>query len=77
MKLIPVESIPKKRARHNLQDLIQEFVNGDAEIVKVDFSDQDYKSGKVCRSCLWSAVKRSGHHVRVSLRNDEVFLTKL
>ena len=50
MKLIPVEQIPKMNGYHKLQDLIEEFVNGDAKIVKVDFTEDDYKSPTVCRS---------------------------
>lgn len=30
MKLIPVDQIPKMNGYHKLQDLIEEFVNGDA-----------------------------------------------
>lgn len=52
MKLIPVDAIPKVSGYHKLQDLIEEFVNGDAKIVKVDFGEDDYKSqrsaGLVC-----------------------------
>lgn len=32
MKLIPVDAIPKVSGYHKLQDLIEEFVNGDAKI---------------------------------------------
>lgn len=39
MKLIPVDAIPKVSGYHKLQDLIEEFVNGDAKIVKVDFTN--------------------------------------
>lgn len=35
MKLIPVDQIPKMNGYHKLQDLIEEFVNGDAKIVRV------------------------------------------
>lgn len=77
MKLIPVESVPKRRARHHLQDLIEEFVNGDAEIVRIDFNDHDYKSSKVCRSCLGVAAKQSGYRIKVSIRDGEVFLSKI
>ena len=31
MKLIPVDAIPKVSGYHKLQDLIEEFVNGDAK----------------------------------------------
>ena len=57
MKLIPVEAVPKRRGRHHLQDLIEEFVKSDDKVVKIDFSDHDYKSAKVCRSCLGVAAK--------------------
>lgn len=69
MKLIPVDAIPKVSGYHKLQDLIEEFVNGDAKIVKVDFGEDDYKSPTVCRSCLSAAIKRSR-------RGNEVFLSK-
>lgn len=77
MKLIPVGEIPGRRGRHHLQDLIKEFVESDAKIVKIDFNDHDYKSSKVCRSCLGVAAKKSGHPIKVSIRGEEVFLSKI
>lgn len=50
MKLTPVDQIPKMNGYHKLQELIEEFTNGDAKIVKVEFSETDYKSPAVCRS---------------------------
>ena len=47
MKLIPVDQIPKMNGYHKLQELIEEFTNGDAKIVKVEFSETDYKSPAV------------------------------
>ena len=47
MKLIPVDAIPKMGGYHKLQELIEEFVNGDAKIVKVVFGEDDYKSPSV------------------------------
>lgn len=76
MKLIPVESIPRMKSNHKLQELIETFVNGDANIVKVEFDVDDYKSPTVCRSCLAAAIKRSGHYIRVWRRGDEIFLSK-
>lgn len=77
MKFEEVESIPKRRSKHHLQDFIEEFVNCDAKIVKIIFSEHDYKSSKVCRSCLGVAAKKSGHNIKVSLRGKDVFLSKL
>ena len=49
MKLTPVDQIPKMNGYHKLQELIEEFTNGDAKIVKVEFRETDYKSPAVCR----------------------------
>ena len=38
MKLIPVEAVPKRRGRHHLQDLIEEFVKSDDKVVKIDLA---------------------------------------
>ncbi len=44
MKFVEVNEIPmNKRGRHSLQDMIEEFVNSDIKIVKVDFDEHDYK----------------------------------
>ena len=77
MKLIPVEAVPNRRGRHHLQDLIEEFVRGDDRVVRIDFSDHDYKSAKVCRSCLGVAAKKSGHPIKVSLHENVVYLSKV
>ena len=60
MKLTPVDQIPKMNGYHKLQELIEEFTNGDAKIVKVEFSETDYKSPAVCRSCLAAATVTGG-----------------
>ncbi len=77
MKLIPVEAVPKRQGRHHLQDLIEEFMKSDAKVVKIDLSKHDYKSTKVCRSCLGVAAKLSGYPIKVSLREGNVYLSKV
>lgn len=77
MKFIPVEAVPKRRSRHHLQDFIEEFVRSDTKVVQIDFSEHDYKSAKVCRSCLGIAAKHSGHPIKVSLREGVVYMSKI
>ena len=77
MKFIPVEAVPKRRFKHHLQDLIEEFVKGDAEVVKIDLHEHEYKSAKVCRSCLGIAAKKSGYPVKVFYRDGVVYLSKV
>ena len=78
MKFVPVDRIPKKRAsRHNLQDFIKEFANSNAKFVRIDLSEHDYKSYMVCASCMHAAVKRSMLPIKVSVRDGNVYLSKL
>ena len=77
MKLIPTEVLPKKKcARHDLQGLIHGFVDGGDNIVRVDITETDYKSPRVCYSCMTAAVRRSGYPVKVRIRNSQVYLVK-
>lgn len=62
MKLTPVDQIPKMNGYHKLQELIEEFTNGDAKIVKVEFSETDYKSRRSA-GLVWPRPS-SGRSVR-------------
>ena len=77
MKLTPVESIPNRKDRHDLQSIIEEFANGDVKFAKIEFNDHDYKSAVSCRSAFGKAVSVAGHPMKVFLRNGEVFLSKV
>ena len=77
MKLVPTEHIPGRCAKHDLQKLIEEFINGEAKVVNVDFNEHDYKSSKSCAGCFHNAIRRSGYTVKVCRRGDKVFLYKM
>lgn len=76
MKLTPVDQIPKMNGYHKLQELIEEFTNGDAKIVKVEFSETDYKSPAVA-GLVWPRPS-SGRSVPVKVwrRGNEIFLSR-
>ncbi|MCM1524244.1 MAG: hypothetical protein NC120_07265 [Ruminococcus sp.] len=76
MKMIPVNDIPCIRRRHDLADFLKEFADGGDTTVKVDFTEYDYISAKVCYLCLHNAAKRHGYNIKVMIRENEVFLTK-
>lgn len=76
MKLTPVDQIPKMNGYHKLQELIEEFTNGDAKIVKVEFSETDYKSPAVAGLVWPRPSKRSKRPVKVWRRGNEIFLSR-
>lgn len=77
MKLVFVEELPeKRRSKHRLQILIEEFANGENEVARIDLDEHDYKSPRVCYSCMLTAVKRSARRVKVRMRDNDVYLVK-
>lgn len=76
MKMTPVDRLPERRQRHDLQDFIEQFIEGPDEVVRIDFTDQDYKTALVCYRCLHAAGKRSQHPISVHIRGKEVYLVK-
>ena len=78
MKLTYVEEAPyvQRRGKHDLQDLIKEFVNSDKDIARVDWTEQDYKNAYICIQCIDSDVLISGHKSEVFKRGNEVYMMK-
>ena len=80
MKLVEVKALPTgKRTRlKNLQRLINDFVNSDAKICRIEFIvGVDYASVESCQCCWSQAVRRSGHlNVGTRRIDNEVYLVK-
>lgn len=77
LKMEKVEKVPEvSNSKKKLQQFIEDFVNGDAEVVKVHFEETDYKSADVCCSCLRIAITRSGHKIKVFKRGEDVYMAK-
>ncbi len=77
IKLLPVNSVPRKITKNSLQPFLDEFMEGEAEIVQILFGEKDYKSAKVCMGVWGVAVKRSKYPIKVTMRGDKVFLVKI
>ena len=79
MKLVYVDEVPEVKNKckpHNLQKLIEEFVKSDREVAKVDIDGDEYKSILVARQCVYVAIRRSHHKVRVVKRGEDLYLIK-
>lgn len=78
MKLIPANEVPKrKHPYHSLQKLIKDFCNDDNKIVKVEFDNRDYKNIQSAYVSLYKAARHSKRPVKVCMRGDEIYLTKV
>lgn len=75
MILVPCKIEETKRGWSNLRGLLKDFIEGDAECVRVD--NWTHKSATVCRECLHRAAKT--HYkgqIKVIKRGDDVYLAK-
>lgn len=73
-----VDKLPeKRRSKHYLQRLIEDFVESGQEIARIDYTEHDYKSLSVCYGCIKRAAITSKRPVKVVQRDGEVYLTKI
>lgn len=77
MKLVEVKEIPKRRAGHNLYDMLTEFMMSDSSIVRVDITEADYKSATVGYGCIRTAVRKYRYPIKVCMRKNEIYLKKI
>lgn len=79
MKLVAVKEVPEYKNHGcwgRLQMMINEFVNSDDQVAEICYKEGEYKSVKSCQ-CAWLlAIKRSGHPLKVTIRNNKVYLVK-
>ena len=78
MKLVNVTELPKgeRTMKHDLLEIIDRFVESGSELVKIEFTERDYKHANSCYVNMHRAVKKSNHPVKVRLINKEVYLVK-
>lgn len=79
MNLTYVENLPKRiyKPRNKLIELIEEFVNSDREVARVDFEKNEYKSPLNAYKGLHNAIKKSHRAVKVTIRGNNVFLVRM
>lgn len=78
IKLIPRTEIPERPScRHDLQAIIQTFVNNEARICEFKFEvGVDYKSSDSAYWSVKTAVRCSGENVKVHVHNKRIYLEK-
>lgn len=77
MKLIPVDSMPRKRRKGRLQSIIEEFYAMDANIVELVGFVESYSNIRSAYSSLFSGCMKSGYPVRAYLCGEKIYLKKI
>ena len=80
MKLIPVESIPKRLVKTHVTSLapvIEDFVHGPHSVVKVDYSNDQYTSAETCVKSIRLAINRNNFPIKICQRGDDIYLMKI
>ena len=78
MKLIPVESLPKRRAtKKDLRPIFEEFSKMDVNCVEVQGILEQYSSLRVAQSTLSKTAKKFGYPVKVHGMNGKIYFEKI
>ena len=78
MTLTPVEFLPKKKihAYNEVREVIKEFMDSDAKIARIDYSDREYENSFILYTSIRAAAKTLKYPVKACLRNHQVYLIK-
>lgn len=83
MTIEKVDHIPKvdhkgkQVERHNLQAILDEFMNSDAHIIKITFNSNEYKTHRCAYESFWLAVKKSNLPIKLVRRKETLYLKKV
>ena len=85
MKLTKVNALPKRSKsysgysdpKHDLLGFLEDFMaQTDIRIARVDFGPREYAEPNYCACSIRLAAKRYRFSVKVTVRNQEVYLIK-
>ena len=76
MKFVEVKDVPKRNRQKNLQVFIDEFMSANIRCAKIEFKEHEYKNINIARSCIQTAVKRSGAPIYVVKRDDNIYFIR-
>ena len=76
MKFVEVKELPVRRGKKNLRVFIDEFMVANIKIAKIEIGENEYSSISVARSCIYTAVTRSGAPITVTQRGDEIYFIR-
>lgn len=75
MILVPCKLEDVKRSNAKLKEMFTDFINGDADCVKVE--NYPHKNATVAREVLYNSAKRHyKDQIRVIKRGDDIYLVK-
>jgi hypothetical protein len=78
MKFVKVDKVPN-RTRGNNYKLVQrweEFMSMNVKTVKVEISDDEYKSPKVARTVWITSIKTFGYPIDLKMRGNDIYLVR-
>lgn len=76
MKLIPVDSVPRKRRKGRLQSIIEEFYAMDANVVELENFVESYSNIRSAYGSLYVACARSGYPISAHICDGKIYLKK-
>ena len=83
MTIEKVDHIPKvnrkgKRVEHHdLQAILDDFMNSDAHIIKITFNRNEYKTNRSAYESFWGTIKKWNYPIKLVQRKEALYLKKV
>ena len=66
----------KTRSYHDVKDIVNEFANGQYDVIKVKVNMDEWKNSLSCQNSFRQAIRRSKYNIQVFRRKDQIYLSK-
>ena len=78
MRFVEATDMPRfKKRTGKLQQIIEDFVNSEYDVVKIEYAENEYANPHSCKNSLWKAIKQTkSSGVRAHEIKGIVYLTK-
>lgn len=80
MKFTDVESVPEKRFdkpfHKSVGNLLDQFMNSDSEVVRVDTDPGEYSSPESICVVINQSIRRKGYSLKVCKRGNDIYVRK-
>ncbi len=73
IKFVEVKEVPICQKK-NLQNYLEEFMNMNIKVARVEFDELDYKNIDAAAAAFNNSAKRGGFPITVTRRNGELYL---
>lgn len=66
----------RRQAKHNITNIIEDFLDSGVEVGKVHYTAKDYGSMNSAYKSIYASIQNGHYPVRITVRNGELYLVR-